>query len=166
MPSTRGGFVPPFLAPLNCSGTSTEEIGRLMGNLAATGFFFRGVWFASVEAFYIGLKTLDEELRLQLAKLSGMEAKHMGMKLSRKGKGITRTCFDGVWFDLGSPEHHALVKEVIRAKLVQNPEILRAFIATSPRPIIHDTGFPESRFTKLPGEVFCRILRELRDELA
>lgn len=152
------------LTPLNCSGSSQEEIGRQMSNLFFSPFRFHGLQFASLEGWYIGLKTLDEQLRLELAQLHGMEAKRRGKKLSRKEK-LTHSRFAGVEFALGSPEHHALVKDALREKLLQNRSILIAFLQTAPRPIVHDTGFPESRFTHLPGEAFCRILTELRTEL-
>lgn len=167
------------LMPLNCSGSSDEEIGQLMSNLAFTPFVMQGETlvgtqmvsftegqFASVEALYIALKTLDSGLRSDLATKWGMEAKHIGKKLSRKGRGITCTAFAGVEFELGSAEHHAVIKHGIRCKLTQNPTLLRAFVETSPRAIIHETGWQESRFTKLPAVMFCRMLTELRAELA
>jgi len=153
------------LTPLNCSGSSEEEIGREMSNLAHRPFQFRGRLFASIEAFYIGLKTLDEALRVELATLHGGEAKRRGKKLSAKNR-LTRSQFDGAEFELGGPEHHALVKEAIREKLLQHRDLLVMFVQTRPRRIIHDTGWPESRFTQLPAVAFCRILSELREELA
>ena len=59
----------------------------------------------------------------------------------------------------------ARVKEAIKAKLLAHPEQCAEFVATRPRTIVHETGFPESRFTQLPAAVFCRILTELREEL-
>lgn len=153
------------LKVLNCSGSSQEEVGQLMSNLAHTPFWFDGWSFASVEAFYICLRTLDEAQRLELTQLHGREAKNKGTKLKKKLK-LTHTSWQGREFELGSPEHHELVKRAIRAKLEQNPVLLTAFLATAPRPIIHDTGWPESKFTQLPGEKFCAILTALRLELA
>lgn len=152
------------LKALNCSGSSEEEVGQLMSNLAHTPFWFDEWFFESVEAFYIVLRTLDEAQRLELSKLHGHAAKNRGTKLKKKLK-LTRTTWMGREFELGSPEHHELIKRAIKAKLEQNPALLRAFLSTAPRPIIHDTGWPESRFTQLPGIKFCAMLTELRAEL-
>jgi predicted NAD-dependent protein-ADP-ribosyltransferase YbiA (DUF1768 family) len=154
-----------ILHPLNCSGSSLEEIGRDMSNLAHTPFILDGVKFASVEAFYICLRTPNPEQRLQVAQLHGVKAKHMGSKLKKKFR-LTHTTWMDVTFELGSEQHHQLVKRAIRAKLKQNKKIRKEFLKTSPRPITHDTGFPESRFTQLPGEKFSLLLTELRLELS
>lgn len=148
--------------PLNC-GSSEEEIGRWMSNLTAAAFSLGGWEWASVEALYIALRTLDMAERMELSKLSGLEAKHRGRKLRKRAPRVTE--FDGRYFELGSTQHHELVKEAIKAKLLAHPDKCAQFVATRPRPIVHETGFPESRFTQLPAVVFCRILTDLREEL-
>ncbi len=148
--------------PLNC-GSSEEEIGRWMSNLTAARLTLGSISWASVEALYIALRTLDMEERMELSQFSGLPAKHRGRKLRKRGLVVTQ--FDGRSFELGSPEHHELVKEAIKAKLLAHPELCAQFVATRPRTIVHETGFPESRFTQLPAVVFCRILTELREEL-
>ena len=147
---------------LNC-GSSEEEIGRWMSNLTPAEFILGGIKWASVEALYIALRTLDVQERMELSQLSGLPAKHRGRKLRKRG--LVTTQFDGRCFELGSSQHHELVKEAIRAKLLAHPEKCAEFVATRPRTIVHETGFPESRFTHLPAVVFCRILTELREEL-
>lgn len=151
------------LTPLNCSGSSEEEIGAWMSNLQEAWFEFGGETWASVEGLYIALRTLDPEERKIFAGMFGSKAKHKGKKLRQRG--LVQTEFMGKSFLLGSDEHHAVIKEAIRAKLTAHPPMCALFVATRPRPIIHDTGFPESRFTQLPASAFCRILTELREEL-
>lgn len=151
------------LKPLNCSGSSDEEIGAWMSNLQEAWFEFKGMMWASVEAFYISLRTLDPQERILLSTMSGSKAKHRGKKLRQRGLEVTE--FDGQSFRLGSDEHHAVIKEAIRAKLNAHPRMRAMFVATRPRPIIHETGFPESRFTHLPATAFSRLLTELREEL-
>ena len=56
------------------------------------------------------------------------------------------------------------MRDVIRAKLEQHPELGRRFVATRPRPIAHVTPGPESE--RFPGSAFCGILTELREEFA
>jgi predicted NAD-dependent protein-ADP-ribosyltransferase YbiA (DUF1768 family) len=149
------------LKPLNVYSRSDEEIGRLLSNFAHTPFTLDGGTYASVEGFYVALKFLDEDKRARMAALYGPVAKNMG----KKSKLVT-TCYRGEWFELGSETHHALVKRAIRAKLEAYPEIARAFVATRPRPIVHETGRPDPVEARFPATVFCRILTELREELA
>lgn len=149
------------IKPLNVASRSDEEVGRLMSNFAHTPFTLDGVEFASVEGFYVYLKFLEPEKREKARTMWGVRAKNFG-----KASKLTRSSYLGEEFDLGSERHHELVKRAIRAKLAAHPEIARAFVATSPRPIMHDTGRPEPTGTRFPAAVFCRILTELREELA
>jgi predicted NAD-dependent protein-ADP-ribosyltransferase YbiA (DUF1768 family) len=149
------------LKPLNVYSRSDEEIGRLLSNFAHTPFTLDGVTYASVEGFYVALKFLDEDKRARMAALYGPVVKNMG----KKSKLVT-TRYQGEWFDLGSKTHHALVKRAIRAKLEAHPEIARASVSTLPRPIVHETGRPDPVGARFPAAVFCRMLTELREELA
>ena len=149
------------LKPLNVYSRSDEEIGRLMSNFANTPFILDGVTYASIEGFYVSLKFLEEDKRARMAALYGPVVKNMG----KKSKLVT-TCYRGESFDLGSEMHHALIKRAIRAKLDAHFEIASVFVATRPRPIVHHTGRPSRPGAEFPDEVFCRILTELREELA
>jgi len=146
--------------PLNVAFRSDEDIGKWMSNFSLTPFVLDGVEFASVEAFYVYLK-LDPATRDAVRTLWGVRAKNAGKKSK-----LTRTSYLGKEFDLGSPEHFELVKRAIRAKLEAYPDMAKAFVATSPRTIVHDTGYAENPATRFPGAVFCRILTELREEFA
>jgi len=138
-----------------------EEIGRLMSNFAHTPFVLDGVAYGSVESFYVSLLFLDPAKRHKLAPLYGGVVKRMGMKSRLK---VTR--YGDAEFALGSDAHVALIKRAIRAKLEAHPKIACAFVATAPRPIVHDTGVPDRPDAEFPAPVFCRILTELRDEFA
>jgi predicted NAD-dependent protein-ADP-ribosyltransferase YbiA (DUF1768 family) len=153
-------LTPPNERPLNVSSGTQEAIGKLMSNFAHTPFTLDGRKYASVEGFYVSLKFLEPEERAAVAQLHGREARAAG-----RSSTLVHTSYEGDEFELGSEAHHALVKRAIRAKLAQHPEIAEAFVATHPRPLVHRTGRPEPRNTKLPGVVFCRILSELREEL-
>jgi len=144
--------------PLNVASVSDEEIGRLMSNFAETPFYYgkKPIRYHSVESFYQALTEPDEKIRRTIAKLPGKEAKRLGRSETIEAK------FEGKVYVLGSSEHHALIEDVIRAKLEQNPELARCFAETRPRPIVHVTPGADSK--RLPGEVFCRILTGLREE--
>lgn len=132
-----------------------------MSNFAPTPFVLDGHRYSSVEAFYVSLKFSDDpRMQASIRRMDGKKAKRAGSKSK-----ATRATYQGREFLLGSPEHHALIKRAMRAKLEQNPELARAFVATHPRPIIHDTGQPERSTTAFPASAFIRILTELRDEL-
>jgi predicted NAD-dependent protein-ADP-ribosyltransferase YbiA (DUF1768 family) len=149
------------LVPFNVWSRSEEEIGQLMSNFAHTPFELDGVAYGSIEGFYVSLLFLEPARREKIAPLYGFIAKRMGKKSK-----LRTTCYRGEWFDLGSEPHLALVKRAIRAKLEAHPEIARAFVATAPRPIVHETGYPDPPDAEFPAPVFCRILTELRDEFA
>ena len=146
--------------PLNVVSTSSEEVGRLMSNFAETPFVLDGKRYASVEAFYVCLKISDPKEKARVRVLHGRQAKAAGRKLR-----VTETTYRGRTFLLGGEEHHALIKEVIRTKLAQHPELAQDFADTHPRPIVHDTGRPEAANTAFPASAFTRILTELREEI-
>jgi hypothetical protein len=153
--------IKPEEKPLNVASMSVEPIAKLLSNFAETPFVLDGVRYASVEGFYQSLRITDPVRRAQAAQLHGKEAKAAG----RDFKNVTHGEYRGEVFELGGPRHHEIVKRALRAKLEQNPELARQFIETHPRPIIHNTGRPESKSTKYPGAVFSQTLMELRQEL-
>jgi predicted NAD-dependent protein-ADP-ribosyltransferase YbiA (DUF1768 family) len=147
--------------PLNIWSKSDEEIGQLMSNFAHTPFALDGVEYASIEAFYACLFIADPARRERVRQMYGVRAKHEIPKLKPPmvvfGTQRART---------GSAEHYALIKWAIRAKLRAHPEIARAFVATRPRPIQHETGYADAPNAEFPREVFCSLLTELREEFA
>ena len=147
--------------PLNVASGAGEPVGKLLSNFAARPFVLDGRRYTSVEAFYQGLKWPDDANRVKAAALSGKTAKYAarGAPRSEKFEYESRTyCF-------GSEEHHQLIKRAIRVSLEQNPMILQQFLATHPRPIVHQTGRPENPNSNFPGPAFTRILMDLRLEL-
>jgi predicted NAD-dependent protein-ADP-ribosyltransferase YbiA (DUF1768 family) len=153
------------LLPFNVWSRSEEEAGQLMSNFAHTPFELDGVAYASIEGFYVSLLFLDPARRLKLAGLYGLVVSRMGKK-SKIRRDKLKTCYTGEWFDLGSEPHLRLVKRALRAKLEAHPDIARAFVATMPRPIVHETGHPDAPDAEFPAAVFCRLLGELRGEFA
>ena len=150
------------MKPLNIWSRSDEEIGRLMSNSANTPFTLHGVEYASIEAFYASiLLHQNEAKREKVRKLWGVRAKHEIPKV--KPVWIE---YQGTEFATGSTTHHELVKQAIRAKLAAHPKIAEAFVATSPRPLVHETDYPDPPGAEFPHYVLCRILTELRDEFA
>ena len=139
--------------PLNIWSRSEEEIGRLMSHFAHTPFELDGVTFGSVEAFYTWL-FCGPAKRLKVAPLWGPRAKHECPKnppatYDYHGRTIVRS----------SPEHYELILRANRAKLDAHPQIARMFVASHPRPIIHELPDKSDRH-----DVFRWIMTTLRDE--
>lgn len=152
--------LPPHERPLNVGSRTGDQVAQEMSNFAAMPFTLDGKSYASVEGFYVALKWSHDPAKAELAgQMVGAEAKKFG-----KSSTATHATYQGKTFELGSPEHHALIKRAIQAKLEQNPDLARRFMATHPRPIIHDLGYPETK-TNLPSADFARILTELRTDL-
>ncbi len=144
-------------AALNIWSRSDEELGRLMSNFAHTPFTLDGVDYASVEAFYVCVLLPAESRKEKVRKLWGIRAKH------EAPKEVPRSfAYQGSTIAVGSEAHHELVKRAIRAKLEAHPELARAFAQTAPRPLVHQTGYPDG--ADFPAAVLCRILTELRGE--
>jgi predicted NAD-dependent protein-ADP-ribosyltransferase YbiA (DUF1768 family) len=146
--------------PLNIVSTSPDEIGRLMSNFAERRFTLHGKSYRSIEGWYQGLKWPDAKNRAAAARLFGPEARHAAKGAPAAGTFV----YEGIDYRFGSPEHHQLIKTAIRASLDQNPALKTAFLATHPRPIIHQTGRPDPPTTSLPSEKFAQLLEEIRRE--
>ena len=151
--------IDPATRPLNVWSRSSEEVGRLLSNFARTPFTLDGRAYASVEGFYQGLKVAEPLERARIAKLWGSAA-----KAAVKGS-LTVFDYDGRRYRAGTPEHFALIRRAIAAKLDQHPGLAAAFKATHPRPIRHDTGRPDGPNAVFPAAVLVAILTDLRDGL-
>ncbi len=153
--------IPADEKPLNVASGAFESIGKNLSNFAERPFTLDGRTYASVEAFYQGLKWPDAAKRAEVAVLTGKEA-----KFSAKEAPKSQTFeYEGQTYKLGSPEHHQLIKRAIKESLEQNPAIMKEFLETSPRPIEHKTGRRENPRSAFPGSAFTRILTEIRTEL-
>lgn len=147
--------------PLNVASGAFEQIGKDLSNFADRPFTLDGRQYASVEAFYQGLKWPDAAKRAEVSVLTGKEAKFS----AREAPKSQTFEYEGQTYKLGSPEHHQLMKRAIRESLEQNPEVMKDFLETYPRPIEHKTGRRENPRSAFPGSTFTRILSELRAEL-
>lgn len=153
--------IPPDEKPLNVASGAFEQIGKSLSNFAERRFTLDGRTYASVEAFYQGLKWPDAARRAAVALLVGKEAKYAARDAPRS----QTVEYDGQSYALGSAEHHQLIRRAIRESLEQNPDVMNAFLRTHPRPLEHKTGRREDPRSAFPGSTFTRILAELRDEL-
>lgn len=146
--------------PLNAWSRSTDPIGKEISNFAKTPFTLDGKKYESMEGFYVSLLFKDPARRAEISQLSGLPA-----RLAGKSSNLKVTPYMGEQVVLGSEKHHAILKRALEAKFEQNPGLAREFVATRPRPVIHDTGHADPK-SFLPNDTFAKMLTEIREKLA
>lgn len=150
---------------VNIGSKGETETERALSNFAHAPFELDGVHYESVEGFWQSIKFPEgSEYRVKTAGLVGGEAKRAG---KRTGD-INNIEYQGQTVEVGSPEHHELMKRAIRAKLEQNPNVLKLLLDTGDKHITHVLKTPDGRILPdsktIPGAVFSQILMDLREE--
>lgn len=150
---------------VNIGSRGKTETERMLSNFAHTPFDLDGIHYESVEAFWQSIKFPEgSKERVETALLFGGEAKKAG----KSARGIKEIDYQGQRIEIGSPEHHKLMKRAIRAKLEQNPNVLKLLLATGDKQITHVLKIPDGRILPdsktIPGAVFSQILMDLREE--
>ena len=150
----------------NVSSLEPSIEARLLANYAQTPFTEWGIRFASFEGFWQGLKYSEgSREQYEVFGLWGDAAKRAGLRVGP----IATFPWRGARIDFGSEQHHELARVALRAKVLQNPDVQRALLATGSREITHVVRQPDGSILPdsrtLPGRVFARILMDLREEL-
>ena len=151
-------------AILNIASNSENPTEAILSNLTYAPFILDDIEYASVEAFWQGLKFADNAKRLEIASMHGIESKKIG---NNAPKNETFEC-RGEVYRVGSVEHQGLMERAIRAKFEQNPMALKLLLETGNTDIIHrpikkdGTPYPDS--TSIPEKIFSDFLMELREE--
>lgn len=149
-------------APLNIVQSVAPRFAPI-SNLAHTPFELGGQRYASVEAFWQGLKRLDPAERRSMARLWGSEAKEQGGGVEQP----SAFAYEGVMIGAGSSEHWALMRAACEAKFTQHDAARIALLATGERWLTHKVR-RDSR--TIPGvimaDIWMRIRTRLRDEEA
>jgi len=154
---------------LNIASYSDDWRSRLLSTFARTPFELqlgaKTVRCESVEGFWQGLKWPEHSSeRLRVFGLWGLEA-----KLAGTGAPAGDIDIGGRRVARGSPAHHALAEQAMRAKLEQNADVEAALRATVGLRLTHDLidehGAPVPDSLTLPKAVFVEIWTRLRDEL-
>jgi len=144
--------------PFQVISTSPDPAARLISNFAATPFTLDGSDYASVEAFWQGLKFEKESERRRIATLVGSAAKDAG---DQQGYGATVT-YEGRAIPIGTWEHWQLMRAACEAKFAQNEEARAALLSTGDRPLVHRVRH-DSR--TIPGVIMCEIWMKVRARL-
>jgi predicted NAD-dependent protein-ADP-ribosyltransferase YbiA (DUF1768 family) len=106
---------------------------RLISNIAATEFVLDGLSYASVEAFWQGLKFPDETKRREIASFFGSQAKDAGFRAPASNAIV----YFGRPIGLGTWEHWQLMERACMAKFEQNDDARLALMSTGKRPLVH-----------------------------
>jgi predicted NAD-dependent protein-ADP-ribosyltransferase YbiA (DUF1768 family) len=148
------------LKPVNAWSRASEPLGQELTNFAHTPFVLNGKQYESMEGFYHSLRYLDRKRQDAIAAQWGLDARKAGSDSSLK---VTR--YMGQSIELGTEAHHQLLYQALVAKFEQNPDLAQRFVDTYPRPVIHDTGFPDEKSSLWPNKVFARDLMRVRQML-
>lgn len=144
--------------PINVISTSADPAVRLISNLANTSFELHGRTYASVEAFWQGLKFPDGADRACIASLHGPQAKAAG----NGAPAAVTVAYEGREYRVGCCEHWSLMKAACRAKFAQHADARAALIGTGDRPLVHRVR-RDSR--TIPGVIMAEIWMQIRTRL-
>jgi predicted NAD-dependent protein-ADP-ribosyltransferase YbiA (DUF1768 family) len=144
--------------PINISSRSPDPAIQLISNFAHTPFDFDGQSYASVEAFWQGLKFPEESRRRQIAALHGQEARQAGFEAQEAGT----IEYQGQIVRVGTHDHWRLMSAACWAKFNQHEMAKRALLGTGDRPLQHKTR-RDSR--TIPGVIMAEIWMKVRRSL-
>lgn len=144
--------------PINVTSRSPDAAVRLISNLAHTPFTLDGQDYASVEAFWQGLKHPDEARRLEIAGLHGQGARRAG---STAGE-MDQLRYRGQSIRAGTADHWELMARACWAKFSQHVPAAEALLGTGDRPLVHRTR-RDSR--NIPGIIMADIWMKARYRL-
>lgn len=139
--------VPPQAAKINEEVilSKRNELG-ILSNFAATPFIFHGKKYASVEGFWQMMKYPENKkdqraqwklkyTREQVSQMTALEAKLAGDDAEKimKEKGVDWVTYEGkkmVYCQEEKGEHYHLIREAMKEKLKQNPEVKKILVST------------------------------------
>jgi predicted NAD-dependent protein-ADP-ribosyltransferase YbiA (DUF1768 family) len=145
--------------PINVTSRSPDATIRLISNLAHTPFELDGSVYASVEAFWQGLKFPEAEQRRQISSLYGLAARRAGYT----AKATDTLLYRGRTIRVGTSDHWHLMYLACRAKFFQHEHARAALSRTGERPLLHKTR-RDSR--TIPGVVMADIWMRIRRTVA
>lgn len=145
-----------------------NETQKKLSNLYHSPFSLDGERYESVEAFRVSIKYPENDPhRKSIRKLFDKAAKEAGKDVQN----VKVIQYQGNEIQVGSEEHHQLLKRALRAKLEWNPWVRNALVDTKDKRLEHIV-FTRHKDWKhilhdsktIPGEKFAQLYTELRDE--
>ena len=145
--------------PLNITSQSADPRLQLISNFAHTPFELAGLEYASVEAFWQGLKYPAEKQRREIALLHGRDAR----RTRKAAPAADRIEYQGSSIRVGTWEHWRLMELACWAKFSQHVEAQLALKSTGARPLEHRTRRDSQT---IPGVIMAEIWMKVRGKLA
>ncbi|HOX40372.1 MAG TPA: NADAR domain-containing protein [Candidatus Brocadiia bacterium] len=145
--------------PINVSSRSSDAAIRLISNLAHTPFQLDGQEYASVEAFWQGLKFPDEKRRREIATMHGLAARKAGQSAPE----AETIQYMGRTIRVGTADHADLMRQACAAKFAQHERARNALRGTGERPLIHRLGH-DSR--TIPAALMAEIWMRIRADIS
>lgn len=144
--------------PVRIAYRSVDPSAQLISNLAHTPFDLDGHRYASVEAFWQGLKFAEPSRRDAIAPLHGHEARLAGVHAPEAESFEYR----GRAVRIGTVDHWQLMAAACWAKFDQHDDARRALVATGERPLEHK---PRRDSRNIPGVIMADIWMKIRRRL-
>ena len=141
--------------PINVTSRSPDPTIQLISNFAHTPFDLDGQGYASVEAFWQGLKFPEQSRRQEIAPLHGQEARRAGFDASE----ASTIEYGGQVVRVGTIDHWRLMAAACWAKFSQHERAKQALLGTGERPLVHQTR-RDSR--TIPGVIMADIWMKVR----
>jgi len=144
--------------PINITSQSIVPDIQLISNLSETPFELDGSHYASVEAFWQGLKFPDESKRTEIAMFFGQEARQAGFYATDSDTFL----YSNQTVRTGTFDHWQLIKRACFAKFTQHEPSKQALLRTGQRPLTHRMR-RDSR--TIPGVIMAEIWMQIRKKL-
>jgi hypothetical protein len=145
--------------PINIISRAPDPEIRILSNFAHTPFVLDGANYASVEAFWQGLKHPEASRRAEIAELHGARAKQAGAS----APAADEIDYRGQRVRVGTVDHWRLMALACRAKFTQHDAASAALLATGSRPL---TQVVRRDSRTIPGVVMGSIWMQIRAEIA
>jgi predicted NAD-dependent protein-ADP-ribosyltransferase YbiA (DUF1768 family) len=143
--------------PINITSRA-PGLFRLISNFAHTPFVLDSLAYASVEAFWQGLKFPDKAKRCEIASLYGAAAKDAGFRAPASDV----IAHNDTVIRVGTWDHWQLMRRACEAKFEQHADARAALVSTGGRPLVHQMR-RDSR--TIPGVIMAEIWMGCRARL-
>jgi predicted NAD-dependent protein-ADP-ribosyltransferase YbiA (DUF1768 family) len=151
-------------SPINVMSTNEDPDIRLISNLAEAPFELDGQVYASVEAFWQGLKWPDSTKRASIATEFGLDAMRAGRGAPKPDNPNDRRVltYRSLEVEAGTWQHWRLMERACQAKFEQDEKAREALLSTGDRLLVHRPG-KDSR--NIPGTIMAEIWMNIRNDL-
>lgn len=145
-------------------GSGNGYPSAALSNFAPHGFWFDGVWCASMEGLLQAFKFAQIHQQIACCNTVGIAAKRRGRGRNKHWQRVQTLWWNGETIDRDGPEYQELLDRAYQA-LATNDSFRRALLATQDAVLTHNIGRRDQRETVLTRREFCSRLTKLRAQL-